>query len=559
MDFTAPGPGSWLHDVTHYPQAVPRLHAKAIVDHFERGFADAQPVHGSSLNALAYREVNGFIYTQAQPVGAPLGAKPPPPPVMWLLLRLHPQIRQRAKISRELLRTKAWRADLARWDAEVKPRHVKRYLALVDVDVKAATDEELATHITECHAELEKALYTHGRYTTPALFPIAHFAARVQQWTGASIQEALRDVHGQSAISRGSIPELDAVVKATRASADAQRTLAGADAGEVLTTLEARTDAVGETMRELLRHVGYRLVSGYDLSQQYGRETPHVLVDSIRSALSKAAKSSTTDEPRRSALRDRVPAQHHAEFDELLEEANVMNRLRDERALYCDIWISGILRRGVLEAGRRLVERGTLSKASDLVEATVTEMAALLRNDAKAPSADALAERARVRAALNEKEPPPFLGAPPGPMPALSLYPEALRVVRRIEDVIVNGLYMDAIPDQAAADAVVIRGLGVSKGTYEGRACVIRDAADLDRVAPGDVLVATATSPAYSRAIAIVGAIVTDRGGALTHAAIMTRERGIPGVVGTREGTRKITNGARVRVDGTSGEVTILS
>lgn len=557
MDFNAPGPGSWLHDVTHYPQAVPRLHAKAVVEHFERGFADAQPVHGSSLLALAYREVNGFIYTQAHPVGAPLGAKTPPPPIMWLLLRLHPQIRQRAKVSRELLRTKAWRDDLKRWDEEVKPRHVKRYLALVDVDVKAATNEELATHLTECHAELEKALYTHGRYTTPALFPIAHFAARVQQWTGASVPEALRDVHGQSAISRGWIPELDAVVKAIRASADAQRTLAGTDAGEVLATLEARSDAVGEAMRELLRHVGFRLVSGYDLSQQYARETPHVLVDSLRSALSKAAKAK---EPRKPALRERVPAEHHAEFDELFEEANLMNRLRDERALYCDIWISGILRRAVLEAGRRLVERGALEKASDLIEATVPEMTSLLRDDGKGPAKDALADRARARATLNEKEPPPFLGAPPGPMPALSLYPEALRVVRRIEDVIVNGLYMDAIPDKAAAaeDAVVVRGLGVSKGVYEGRACVIRDPKDLDRVAPGDVLVASATSPAYSRAIAVVGAIVTDRGGALTHAAIMTRELGIPGVVGTREGTRKIKDGARVRVDGTSGEVTIL-
>ncbi|MDB4945956.1 MAG: hypothetical protein JWP97_5490 [Labilithrix sp.] len=558
MTFTAPGPGTWVHDVTHHPHALPRLHARAIVEHFERGFADAQPVHGSSLLTLAHREVNGFIYTQAHPVGAPLGANPPPAPIMWLLLRLHPQIRERGKISRDLLRTKAWRADLKRWDEEVKPRNVKRYLALLDVDVKAATDEELAAHIGECHEELEKALYVHGRYTTPALFPLALFAARVQQWTGASVPEALRDVHGRSAISRGWSPELDAVVTAMRASADAQRTLHGPDAGEVLATLEARTDAVGEAVRELLRHVGYRLVSGYDLGQQYARETPHVIVESIRSALSGAAKATTTNEARTSALRARVPAEHHAEFDELFEEANLMNRLRDERALYCDIWISGILRRAVLEAGRRLAERGALAKPSDLVEATASEMADLLRGNAGAPSADTLEGRARARAALNEKEPPPFLGAPPGPMPALSLYPPALRLVRQIEDVVVNGLYMDAAPDKAAPDAVVVRGLGVSKGVYEGPARVIREPQDLDRVSPGDVLVASATSPAYSRAIAVVGAIVTDRGGALTHAAIMTRELGIPGVVGTREGTRKIKDGARVRVDGTTGEVTIL-
>ncbi len=51
---------------------------------------------------------------------------------------------------------------------------------------------------------------------------------------------------------------------------------------------------------------------------------------------------------------------------------------------------------------------------------------------------------------------------------------------------------------------------------------------------------------------------VTDRGGQLSHAAIVAREYGIPGVVGTKEATAKIPDGARVRVDGGAGEVTIL-
>jgi len=57
----------------------------------------------------------------------------------------------------------------------------------------------------------------------------------------------------------------------------------------------------------------------------------------------------------------------------------------------------------------------------------------------------------------------------------------------------------------------------------------------------------------------MLGGIVTDRGGALSHAAIVAREYGIPGVVGTREATSKIPDGGRVRVDGTNGEVTVLA
>jgi pyruvate,water dikinase len=56
----------------------------------------------------------------------------------------------------------------------------------------------------------------------------------------------------------------------------------------------------------------------------------------------------------------------------------------------------------------------------------------------------------------------------------------------------------------------------------------------------------------------LLGAIVTDNGGLLSHSAIVAREYGIPGVVGTREATERIADGARVRVDGAAGEVTVL-
>jgi pyruvate,water dikinase len=73
------------------------------------------------------------------------------------------------------------------------------------------------------------------------------------------------------------------------------------------------------------------------------------------------------------------------------------------------------------------------------------------------------------------------------------------------------------------------------------------------------VLVTRNTSPYFNVVLPLLGAIVTDRGGQLCHAAIVAREYGIPGVVGTREATTVIPDGARVRVDGTTGEVTVLS
>jgi len=72
------------------------------------------------------------------------------------------------------------------------------------------------------------------------------------------------------------------------------------------------------------------------------------------------------------------------------------------------------------------------------------------------------------------------------------------------------------------------------------------------------VLVTASTTEAFNILLPLLGGIVTDNGGLLSHAAIVSREYGIPGVVGTREATERIADGVRVRVDGDTGEVTVL-
>jgi pyruvate,water dikinase len=104
----------------------------------------------------------------------------------------------------------------------------------------------------------------------------------------------------------------------------------------------------------------------------------------------------------------------------------------------------------------------------------------------------------------------------------------------------------------------VLRGLSVNAGTYEGIARLVNDSSGFARIKKGDVLVTRSTSPYFNVVLPLLGAIVTDRGGQLSHAAIVAREYGIPGVVGTREATARIPDGARVRVDGASGEVHVL-
>jgi pyruvate,water dikinase len=105
----------------------------------------------------------------------------------------------------------------------------------------------------------------------------------------------------------------------------------------------------------------------------------------------------------------------------------------------------------------------------------------------------------------------------------------------------------------------LLRGLAASQGIYEGPARRVSGPSEFNRIVQGDVLVTGATTEAFNILLPLLGAIVTDSGGLLSHSAIVAREYGIPGVVGTREATDRIADGTRVRVDGDAGEVTVLA
>ena len=104
-------------------------------------------------------------------------------------------------------------------------------------------------------------------------------------------------------------------------------------------------------------------------------------------------------------MRDQVPDEHRAEFDELLAEARLTYRVRDERGVFSDIWASGLMRRAVLAAGRRLAEAGQLHEPVHLIDAALDEMQSLVTGSG-GPSADELAGRAEQRESLNMAEVP---------------------------------------------------------------------------------------------------------------------------------------------------------
>lgn len=106
-------------------------------------------------------------------------------------------------------------------------------------------------------------------------------------------------------------------------------------------------------------------------------------------------------------------------------------------------------------------------------------------------------------------------------------------------------------------DATQVTGIGVSGDIVEGLVRVVEDPGFAD-VEDDEILVAPTTDPSWSSIMFVSSALVVDIGGALSHAAVVARELGIPCVVNTRNGTRVLQTGDRVRVDGTAGTVDII-
>ena len=112
-----------------------------------------------------------------------------------------------------------------------------------------------------------------------------------------------------------------------------------------------------------------------------------------------------------------------------------------------------------------------------------------------------------------------------------------------------------AAAEPAEPQALLLRGLGGAPGSASGAARVLTSLADAASLNDGDVLVTHMTSPDWLPLMRRAAAIVTDSGGMTCHAAIVSRELGIPCVVGTGEATRKLRDGEIITVDATNGIV----
>ena len=109
------------------------------------------------------------------------------------------------------------------------------------------------------------------------------------------------------------------------------------------------------------------------------------------------------------------------------------------------------------------------------------------------------------------------------------------------------------------ADQDALKGLAAMSGRVRGKARVLVDPADAGSLEPGEILVAPYADVGWSPLFLVAGAVVTDLGGPLSHAAVVAREYGVPTVVNVKVGTRLVRTGDELEVDGAAGTVRIVA
>src|SRR5512135_1478626 len=460
LRFEPPGPGSWEQDPVHFPRPLTRYFQETHPPSFKRGTNDFARFYGLLIDGIQMGYVNGFGYNQVLP--AP-----------------DAEIPERIQRAEQVFAQKLWREQLRDWEENRKPSSIATHRELQAVDPDALSDTELVAYLTRCRDHHSAMIAQHMRFTAGAVVPIGDFLAHVGDWTGLPPSELLGLMRGSAVVSAGGSDEMERLKGAFAQDPAAREVLAsGGDPAQVLARLRSLRGEAGAAVSGYLDLVGNRLSDGFDIVEPTVLELPDQLLKAIRIAVSGAAQAASDVDARIAEVRAQVPGAHRADFDELLGEARLMYRLRDERGVYSDIWASGLMRRAALAAGRRVASRGRIATPQQMLDASFDEMCALVAGTG-GPSADELAKRAEYRAAHTAKDVPSHLGPPAPPPPDLAALPPSAGRVMRATFVALGHLFGSS---QAQNEDKVLYGLAASKGVYEGPARRVSGPSEFGRI-----------------------------------------------------------------------------
>lgn len=545
MAFEPPGPGMWNLDRSHYPGGTTAI-SQWLMEGCPTGMRPAFEELGMPAQTLDVRFVDGFMYSRLRPLIAPdrAATKQPPAAILRLVTRLHPGFRKRSTTAAKALVERPWRKVVADWESTTRPGLERQNDEFAAVDERSLGDAALADHIGRLMAYIRKNFELHFYLHAFDLGPIGLLLADCDRW-GLDAHEVIPALAGASP----STSRPAEIMKELR------RVVAGAGAKpRTLDEVRAVLPEASKLLDEYLARRGRMMVTRYDLDGRTLEEQPDVVVGAILEGSHEMADEVRAQELA-AALREKVPAAERPRFDERLAEARATMDLRDDNGPNTVELPVGLLRHALLEAGRRLVERGRIATPHDLFELEPSEVVPMVR-DGRGPSSQELLARAARRSELAALTPPAVLGPTEVQPPLDVLSPAHQVLVGAVQAVLVHmGMAAEGAPVKTP-----LQGVGIGAKPYQGTARVAMSPEEaLDSMEPGDVLVVRFTTPAFNTVLSIAGAIITTEGALLSHAAVMARELGIPAIIGAAGALTEIPDGAQVEVDPAAGQVRVLA
>jgi nucleoside-diphosphate-sugar epimerase/phosphohistidine swiveling domain-containing protein len=315
---------------------------------------------------------------------------------------------------------------------------------------------------------------------------------------------------GQELASAGPLSAVYRIADAARRDPNVLRILAGA--GDHLDELSTQAPEFHAILLAELKAFGHRGPAELEMRSSSYADDPELILRMAAKSLATPTRSETS--------RPSIPLR--ARPVALLAAHQIRDReVRRDRMVRANWLLRNLLR----ELGRRLVKTGKLETADDVFYLLVDELDAL-----PADTAGLVARRRAEQRRLAGVVPPAVFSGDWRPITA-------------------------SVPVLSAGQGLT--GAGVSGGRVRGRVRIVRPDT-IDDLQAGEILVAEVTDVGYTAAFTYAGAVVTELGGPMSHAAVVAREFGIPCVVDVHDATRRLPPGALIEVDGTSGTIQVL-
>jgi pyruvate,water dikinase len=432
----------------------------------------------------------------------------------------------------------AERAAPARWRDEFLPLLRADHQRVRDLDRAALADGELAQALQEALTAQIRHFTIHAHM---ASFPYGAIERLlnwyIERFAGAPEAEAYRLVQG---LWNTSVESAHRLWELSRRCTDAAAAALRAQDWASLPLDFA------QHWRAYLEEFGHRTHGLADPASPTWQEDPTPAARLVLSYAAQSAPDPMVEQARLAAereactaeVRTRLDPEEREAFEMLLATALANYPLTEDHNFWIDQQCPADLRLLCAEIGRRMAQRGTLESADDIAFLTLSELV-LWGFGLADPLLPRVAQRKAEYETQRRLTPPDYLGPLPTPAPWVDRF---------------GGppLPLDAQPG-------TIQGVGASAGRAVGSVRVAHTFDEALMLEHGEVLVCSATDANWAPLFGVAGALVTDTGGSLCHAAVLAREYRLPAVVGTHTATVQLQTGQRVEVDGLSGRIRLLA